>query len=125
MAMYCLNMLTIALELARENPVYEDMATKFFEHFIYIADAMNPSGHDKTQLWDDEDGFFYDVLHFPNGHRAEPQGAIDGGADSPVCRDDPGPGAAGTGARLYRTAGLVHHNRPDLKKNVACMETEG
>ncbi len=50
MAMYCLNMLTIALELALENPVYEDMATKFFEHFLYIADAMNHIGGDKTQL---------------------------------------------------------------------------
>jgi hypothetical protein len=69
MAMYCLNMLTIALELARENSVYEDMATKFFEHFIYIADAMNHIGSDKTELWDEEDGFFYDVLHLPHGDR--------------------------------------------------------
>jgi len=69
MAMYCLNMLTIALELARENSVYEDMATKFFEHFIYIADAMNHLGSDKTELWDEEDGFFYDVLHLPHGDR--------------------------------------------------------
>ncbi|MEM6835782.1 MAG: glucosidase [Cyanobacteria bacterium P01_C01_bin.120] len=66
MAMYSLNMLTIALELAQENPVYEDMATKFFEHFIYIADAMNHMGGGKTELWDDEDGFFYDVLHLPH-----------------------------------------------------------
>ncbi|MEO1127751.1 MAG: glucosidase [Cyanobacteria bacterium J06639_16] len=72
MAMYCLNMLTIALELAMENPVYEDMATKFFEHFIYIADAMNHiGGGDKTQLWDDQDGFFYDVLHLPNHERVQ------------------------------------------------------
>ncbi|MEL7086114.1 MAG: glucosidase, partial [Cyanobacteria bacterium J06597_1] len=68
MAMYSLNMLTIALELAQHNPVYEDMATKFFEHFLYIADAMNHvgdtnTGDTKTQLWDEEDGFFYDVLH--------------------------------------------------------------
>jgi hypothetical protein len=69
MAMYCLNMLTIALELAQENPVYEDMATKFFEHFIYIADAMNHIGGRQTQLWDEEDGFFYDVLHLPNHDR--------------------------------------------------------
>ncbi len=69
MAMYCLNMLTISLELARENPVYEDMATKFFEHFIYIADAMNHIGGGKSQLWDDEDGFFYDVLHLPGHER--------------------------------------------------------
>jgi len=66
MAMYCLDMLLISLELALENPVYEDMATKFFEHFIYIAEAMNASGENATQLWDEEDGFFYDVLHLPD-----------------------------------------------------------
>jgi hypothetical protein len=69
MAMYCLDMLAIALELALENPVYEDMATKFFEHFIYIAEAMNASDEHATQLWDEEDGFFYDVLHLPDMSR--------------------------------------------------------
>jgi len=63
MAMYCLNMLSISMELARNNPVYQDMATKFFEHFLYIANAMNNMGHEGVPLWDDEDGFFYDVLH--------------------------------------------------------------
>ncbi|MEL6158226.1 MAG: glucosidase [Cyanobacteria bacterium J06627_32] len=66
MAMYCLDMLSISLELALENPVYEDMATKFFEHFIYISEAMNETGEHATQLWDEEDGFFYDVLHLPD-----------------------------------------------------------
>ena len=66
MAMYCLDMLSISLELALENPVYEDMATKFFEHFIYISEAMNATGEHATQLWDEEDGFFYDVLHLPD-----------------------------------------------------------
>ncbi|MEL6552174.1 MAG: glucosidase [Cyanobacteria bacterium J06621_11] len=70
MAMYCLDMLSISLELALENPVYEDMATKFFEHFIYISEAMNnASGEQATQLWDEEDGFFYDVLHLPDMSR--------------------------------------------------------
>ena len=67
MGMYCLNMLTIALELARENRVYEDVASKFFEHFVYICRAMNDIGGEKIELWDREDGFFYDVLHLPNG----------------------------------------------------------
>ena len=63
MGMYCLNMLAIALELARDNPAYEDVASKFFEHFVYIAHAMNHLGADGLSLWDDEDGFYYDVLH--------------------------------------------------------------
>ncbi len=61
MAMYSLNMMRIALELAKENEVYQDMATKFFEHFLYIADAMASRG-DGSGLWDEEDGFYYDEL---------------------------------------------------------------
>jgi hypothetical protein len=67
MGMYCLNMLAIALELARENPAYEDVASKFFEHFVYIAHAMNDRGGEGIALWDEQDGFYYDVLHLPNG----------------------------------------------------------
>ena len=67
MGMYCLNMLAIALELARENRAYEDVATKFFEHFLYIADALNNIGGEGISLWDEEDQFFYDVLHLPDG----------------------------------------------------------
>jgi hypothetical protein len=67
MAMYCLNMLRIALELALDNPVYEDIATKFFEHFLYIARAMNNIGDQAIGLWDEKDEFYYDVLHLPNG----------------------------------------------------------
>jgi hypothetical protein len=65
MGMYCLNMLAIALELAMEDPSYEDVASKFFEHFVYIARAMNNLGAEGVALWDEEDGFYYDVLHFP------------------------------------------------------------
>jgi len=67
MGMYCLNMLAIALELAKEDPAYEDVASKFFEHFVHIAHAMNDMGTDGRSLWDEEDGFYYDVLHLPNG----------------------------------------------------------
>lgn len=63
MAMFSLNMLAIALELAKEDKVYEDVASKFFEHFVYIADAMNNIGEQKTELWNERDGFYYDVLH--------------------------------------------------------------
>jgi hypothetical protein len=67
MGMYCLNMLAIALELAKEDQAYEDVASKFFEHFVNIAHAINDVGADGRSLWDDEDGFYYDVLHLPNG----------------------------------------------------------
>ncbi len=88
MGMYCLNMLDIALELARENPSYQDVANKFFEHFLLIAHAMNGTGRSEAQssdvhgggrrpaevnpiagkgLWDEEDGFYYDVMRRPSG----------------------------------------------------------
>lgn len=66
MAMFSLNMMTIALELARANPVYENIATKFFEHFLAIADAMNNLSGQGIGLWDDADQFFYDLLRLPN-----------------------------------------------------------
>jgi hypothetical protein len=65
MAFYSLTMMKIALELAGEEPIYEDLATKFFEHFLRIASAM--TGRQGPSLWDEEDGFFYDALHLPNG----------------------------------------------------------
>ena len=69
MAMYSTNMLAIALELARDNPAYEDVASKFWEHFLYIANAMSQDGGRGIDLWDETDGFFYDVLHMPDGTR--------------------------------------------------------
>ncbi|HEX5426077.1 MAG TPA: hypothetical protein VFW94_21185, partial [Candidatus Acidoferrales bacterium] len=63
MAMYCLDMLAIAIELAREDAAYEDVASKFFEHFVHISEAMNNLGGQGIGLWNEEDGFYYDVLH--------------------------------------------------------------
>ena len=60
--MYALDLLDIALVLAQKDPVYEDVATKFFEHFAYIASAMNDQG-----LWDEADGFYYDVWRHGTG----------------------------------------------------------
>jgi hypothetical protein len=68
MGMYCLNMLAIALELARENPAYEEIASKFFEHFVYIAHAIHDLGDEGISLWDEQDGFYYDVLHAHGEH---------------------------------------------------------
>jgi hypothetical protein len=67
MGMFCLNLMRIALELAKDNPAYEALATKFFQHYIYVGAAMKRMGNRKFQLWDEEDGFFYDVLRYPDG----------------------------------------------------------
>lgn len=67
MGMYCLNMMVIALELALKNDVYQDIASKFFEHFLEIAGAINNIDGDGFGLWDDEDKFYYDVLEMPSG----------------------------------------------------------
>ena len=67
MAMYCLNMLEMALEISQHNPNYEDVTTKFFEHFVYIAESLNRIGENWTGSWDDEECFFYDVLAMPDG----------------------------------------------------------
>ena len=65
--MFCQSMLSIALELAAHDPGYEQIADKFLEHFLWIAGAMNPEGKNENELWDEEDGFFYDVLNMPDG----------------------------------------------------------
>ena len=67
MAMYSLNLLAIALELALEDPAYEDVASKFWEHFLYIAHAINSLGDEKLAMWHSADGFYYDVLCKPDG----------------------------------------------------------
>ena len=67
MGMFCLNMMRIALELARQNKVYEGLATKFFQHYVYVAAAMKHMGNRAYALWDELDGFFYDVLRRPDG----------------------------------------------------------
>ena len=66
MAMYCLNLLGISLDLAKEDPVYEDIATKFFEHFVYIGSAVNDRAAGGGGLWHEEEGFYFDVLRLPD-----------------------------------------------------------
>ena len=101
--MYCLNLMRIALELALHNPVYQDIATKFFEHFLHIAEAMtNIGGTGRSGLWDDEDEFYYDALNLPDGRRIRLQGALDGRADSAVRGRDARAGAAGDSCRISR-----------------------
>jgi len=125
MGMYCLNMLAIALELASEDPSYEDVASKFWEHFVYIARAMNYRGGDELSLWDDTDGFFYDVLHLSDGSHFPmkvrsmvgliPLFAVEA-LESDVLDSLPG--------FKKRLEWFIDH-RPDLTKNLACMKTTG
>jgi hypothetical protein len=128
MAMYSLNMLAIAMELARENAAYEDIASKFWEHFLNIAHAMSGGslhggkGHD---LWDEEDGFFYDVLHLPDDSRMPLRIRSLVGLIPLLAVQTLEPKALGrlTGFR-NRLNWFVNH-RPDLTGNVACMRTPG
>jgi hypothetical protein len=68
MALFSQNMLELSLALADHDPAYDDMVLKFVEHFFWIAAAVDPVGVHPDEMWDDEDGFFYDVLRFPDGH---------------------------------------------------------
>ncbi len=69
MGMFCQNLMRIALELAKTNPVYEALATKFFQHYVYVGAAMKHMGeHNDQNLWDEKDGFFYDVIRYPDGN---------------------------------------------------------
>jgi hypothetical protein len=125
MAMYTLNLLAIALELAKEDPSYEDVASKFWEHFLHIAHAMNNLGEDDVSLWDEADGFYYDVLHLPGrGSRTlkvrsmvglVPLFAVETLEPETVERL---PG-------FRRRMEWFIKNRPDLTANVACMRTPG
>lgn len=125
MGMYCLNMLSIALELAIDDPTYEDIASKFFEHFLRIADAIDGIGDTEIALWDEADGFFYDALRLPDG-RHFPMKVRSIVGLSPlfaVTTLEPGPLKKFSGFR--RRLEWFIRNRPDLRNNVACMETQG
>ena len=125
MAMYCLNMLAIAFELAKENPSYEDIASKFFEHFLYIADAMHQVGGPESGLWDEEDGFYYDVLHMPDGGHSPLKVRSLVGLIPLLAVETIEPGVL---ERLPGFRGRLEWfvaNRPSLSKNVACMEAPG
>lgn len=125
MGMYCLNMLTIALELAQTNPVYEDIATKFFEHFLYIADAMNHIGDEEASLWNQTDGFFYDVLHLPNDHQIELKVRSMVGLIPLFALTILEPATLHQLPDFKKRLEWFIQNRPDLRQNVACMETTG
>jgi hypothetical protein len=125
MAMYTLNLLAIAMELATQDPAYEDVASKFWEHFIYIAYAMNHLGHDGMGLWDTKDGFFYDVLKFPDGRHFPVKIRSMVGLIPLFAVETLEPGLLQHLPGFKRRMEWFIDNRPDLTANVASMRTSG
>jgi hypothetical protein len=125
MAMYSLNLLAIALELASEDSTYEDVASKFWEHFLYIAHAMTNRGGDGIELWDDEDGFFYDVLHLPDGTRHPLKVRSMVGLIPLFAVETLEPEVLDRLPAFKRRLSWFIDHRPDLTGNVACMRTPG
>jgi hypothetical protein len=125
MAMYSLNLLAIAMELAREDPAYEDVASKFWEHFLYIAHAMNHLGGDGNSLWNEEDGFFYDVLYTPNVGHAPMKIRSMVGIIPLFAVETLEPFFVNRLPGFKRRLEWFIENRPDLAQNVASMELPG
>ncbi len=125
MAMYTLNLLAMALELAREDPAYEDVASKFWEHFIYIARAMSHRGQDGLGLWNEEDGFFYDVLQLPDGAKFPMKIRSMVGLIPLFAVETLEPDVLNRHPGFKRRLEWFVENRPDLTDNIACMTTEG
>ena len=125
MAMYSLNLLAMAMELAREDPAYEDVASKFWEHFLYIAHAMSPREGGGTSLWDQVDGFFYDVLHLPDGTRQPLKIRSMVGLIPLFAVETLEPDLLTRLPGFKRRLEWFIDNRPDLTGHVACMRTKG
>ena len=125
MAMYTLNLLAIALELAKEESCYEDLASKFWEHFIHIAHAMSHRGHDGIGLWNEGDGFFYDVLKLPDGTQFPIKIRSVVGLIPLFAVETLEPEVLDRLPDFKRRLEWFIDNRPDLTENFACMRSEG
>jgi hypothetical protein len=125
MAMFCLNLLAIAMELASEDPSYEDVASKFWEHFLYIANAINHLGSGGTGMWNQEDGFYYDVLHLLNQGRIPMKVRSMVGLIPLFAVETLEPRLVNRLAGFKRRLEWFVENREDLSRNVACMQTPG
>jgi hypothetical protein len=124
MAMYSLNLLAIAMELASEDPCYEDVASKFWEHFLYIANAINNLGHDGG-MWSEEDGFFYDVLHTPSGEHVPMKIRSMVGLIPLFAVESLEPATVDKLVGFKRRMEWFIENRKDLAGNVPCMNVPG
>ena len=125
MAMYTLNLLAIALELAKHESCYEDLASKFWEHFVYIANAMSHRGGDRVGLWNEEDGFFYDVLKLPDGAQFPMKIRSMVGLIPLFAVETLEPEVLDRLPGFKRRLEWFIDNRPDLTENLASMRTEG
>ena len=125
MAMYSLNLMAMALELAKEDPSYEDVASKFWEHFLYIARAMNHRGEDGITLWDEQDGFFYDVLHTPESEPLPMRVRSMVGLIPLFAVETLEPELLERLPGFKRRLEWFIDNRRDLVTNVACMRSPG
>ena len=120
MALYCLSMLDTALRLADHDDTYEDVATKFFEHFAYIATAMRDQG-----LWDEQDGFFYDVLRIGDGEPLPLRVRFDGRARAAHGRDVARRPRARAAARVRHPVALVPRQQGRSSPRPACWHPAG
>ena len=128
MAMYALNLLAMAMELAMHDPAYEDVASKFWEHFLNIAHAMGGGSLDGGRghnLWDEEDGFFYDVLHLPDDSRRPMKIRSLVGLIPLLAVQTLEPDVLRQLEGFHRRLEWFVDHRPDLIASVACMRTRG
>jgi len=121
MAFYCQNMLEIALLLAESDPMYEEMAFRFLEHFLWITYAMDRVGNNRNEMWDEEDGFFYDLLQLPNGDamRLKVRSMV---GLLPLCAATVLENNSGRFSRLTELVGLFRKRHPELLRQIAPMD---
>ena len=125
MAMFCLNMLTIAFELAKEDPTYEDMANKFYNHYLLIAEAINFSEERSHPLWNEEDGFYYDVLTTADGKETPIKVRSLVGLMPLLAVMTIDPATLESLPHFKKKMDWFIDHRTDLCEKVACMRTPG
>ncbi len=126
MSFYCLMMMKMSLELAKDQPIFQDMATKFYEHFLRIASAMSNAGDETDHsLWDEEDGFFYDVLHFPDGSHQTIKVRSYVGLLPLIAVETLEPELLEEMSEFHRRMQWFTENRPHLSGNMAQIDEPG
>ena len=122
MAFYCQNMLEIALTLTETDPMYEEIAFRFLEHFLWITYAMDRLGENHDEMWDTKDGFFYDLLHLPNGDAVRLKVRSMVGL-LPLCASTVFEfGVAKDHPRLLELINLFRKRHPELMEHIAPIE---